>query len=214
MKFLNLHLLVFLFVILGWSCNGGQKQATGSKTDPIYLTKEVIAAYVAAIAAFGMGGLSYYQFKITRKDQKKNFTISREDQKDSEIDRTLWDALKWFESGTQKRSIGIAVIEAYWRDEKRKDIKKTWIPLLINQAVHILRASDGKDKATEQVNLERIIKLLKSTPLAKSQKEDIRNTLLKANFFDDNDVPQKVSDAGIYIKKQQRDTWIAEFPDN
>jgi hypothetical protein len=210
MKFINVRLLALLSMIFSLSCNSDETRATGSATGPVYQTKEVTAAYVAAMAALVVGGLSFWQFLVTRKDQKKNLTISREDQKDSEINRNLWEALKWFEHGTQKRSIGIAVVEAYWEDEKRKDIKKAWIPLLINQVIHILEASDEKDKATEHVNLERIISLLKSAILDKAQKKSIRNTLAQANLFNQ---PVPNGKKGIFITEQQRDKWSKYFPE-
>lgn len=77
-----------------------------------------------------------------------------------------------------------------------------------------MKASDGKDKATEQVNLERIIDLLRSASLNNNQKSDIRTILSQANHLDNNGLPVTKSDKGIFIKIAQRDKWIEYFPTN
>jgi hypothetical protein len=227
MKVIKAYTPLLFCIIFYLSCSSdkNKSQLTNNASEPAYLTKEVIAAYVVSLAALIMGGLNFYQFKISRRDQRKDLIISRrdqrkdliisrEDQTNSEINRNLWEALKWFEGGIQKRSIGIAVIEAYWNDEKRKDIRKAWIPLLINQVTHILKVSDEKDKATEQVNLERIVDLLRSASLSNNQKSGIYTILSQANHFDKNGLPVEISDKGIFIKIAQRDKWMEYFPNN
>jgi hypothetical protein len=75
----------------------------------------------------------------------------------SRMEDRLFDALSWFEGGTQKRSIGIAVVEGYW--SKLPAYRGTLIPLLANQAIYLLSESDtGTDH--ERNNLERMMRLI------------------------------------------------------
>lgn len=69
------------------------------------------------------------------------------------------NSLKWFEGKTQKRSIGIAVIEGNW--EQFADLQPTWIAVLTNQAVYLLAQSGQADAAHERANLARIMTLLR-----------------------------------------------------
>ena len=124
----------------------------------------LVTAIVAIIVAIGTTLLNFYQFKSSRKDQVEN-----------ELNRILFDSLKWFEGGTQKRSIGIAIIEGYWYQKKEK-LENVWKPLLINQAHHILEESKEKDKSTEISNLKRIVKLLGKATLL----DDEKNLLIGA----------------------------------
>lgn len=169
---------------------------------PIYMTGEVIAAYIAASAAIIIAGFNLFQLYITRKDQKT-----------AEKNRNLFDALKWFEGRTQKRSIGIAVIEAYWKDNI-EELKKVWKPLLVNQAIHILKRSEDKNNATEYNNLERIINLIKEADLEFDQKETIYDALLNANYRKEDNSYAENSKTGIYIENKKRVEWMNFFKKN
>jgi len=84
------------------------------------------------------------------------------------------DSIKWFEGKTQKRSIGIAVIEGNW--EVFPDLRPTWVSVLANQAVYLLAQSKGEeDAALEQENLTRIVALLThaSGSITASQKQAV-----------------------------------------
>lgn len=70
----------------------------------------------------------------------------------------LYNSLHWFEGDTQKRSLGIAVIEANW--ESAKSLHRTWTAVLTNQALYLLSQS-GQEEATHEIaNLKRIMNLL------------------------------------------------------
>lgn len=116
-------------------------------------TKDIVTL---AIALFGWifavvtQWLSYRERKATRKeDQRERQATRKEDQ--------LFRALAWFEGKTQKRSIGIAVTEAFWDDSPSS--RTTLIPLLGNQAIYLLAVSD-EATAHEVNNLERIMRLI------------------------------------------------------
>jgi hypothetical protein len=81
----------------------------------------------------------------------------------------LFEALRWFEGDTQKRSLGIALIEANWNIEK--NLHKTWIAVLTNQAVYLLGKSGQQDAVHEIANLKRIINLLVANKESRSPLE-------------------------------------------
>lgn len=70
----------------------------------------------------------------------------------------LYNSLHWFEGDTQKRSLGIAVIEANWNSAK--SLHRTWTAVLTNQALYLLGQSGQKDATHEIANLKRIMNLL------------------------------------------------------
>jgi hypothetical protein len=86
------------------------------------------------------------------------------------------DSLRWFEGKTQKRSIGIGVVEGNWL--RFPDLQGTWTAILTNQAVYLLSESDQKDASHERANLHRIMRLLCKPGVQFS--EDQRDSLIEA----------------------------------
>jgi hypothetical protein len=72
---------------------------------------------------------------------------------------SLIAALESFSGGTQKRSIGIGIIEGHWDD--REELRKVWASILHNQAIYLLTQAEN-DKTHERQNLARIMHLLES----------------------------------------------------
>ena len=70
----------------------------------------------------------------------------------------LLESLGWFEGGTQKRSIGIAVIETKW--DHQKEFRTRWVSILVNQAIYLLTREKDRDARHERANLYRIMNLL------------------------------------------------------
>jgi hypothetical protein len=105
-------------------------------------TKDAITVAVA-VAGWAYAGfkewLSYRERLATRKEDQ------------------LFKALSWFEGKTQRRSIGVAVVEGLWQELPH--YRKTLIPLLANQAIYLLAESDTAT-AHERNNLERIMQLV------------------------------------------------------
>ncbi len=116
----------------------------------------------------GLVGMLVQRLLQLRDEQRKNLQAERE-----RLQFHLFDSLKWFEGRTQKRSIGIAVIEANWKTVEA--MRPTWLAVLTNQAVYLLtktekteemeeskksEKSDESDAAHEIANLERIMNLL------------------------------------------------------
>ena len=79
----------------------------------------------------------------------------------------LLKTVAYFEGGTQKRSIGIALIEGLLHKNSRH--QGVLVPLLTNQFVYLLVHPDVKNSVHEERNLVRIFSLLEHTPNLKSR---------------------------------------------
>lgn len=74
----------------------------------------------------------------------------------------LLKTVAYFDGGTQKRSIGISLVEGLLRKDARH--REVLIPLLNNQFVYLLLHPEVKDSVHEERNLVRLFFLLQRTP--------------------------------------------------
>ena len=81
----------------------------------------------------------------------------------------LFKTVAYFEGGTQKRSIGIALVEGLLR--KNSEHIAVLVPLLSNQFVYLLLHPAVKDSVHEERNLVRLYHLLKQIPSLCAQQE-------------------------------------------
>ena len=77
------------------------------------------------------------------------------------------DSLRWFEGKTQRRSIGIGIVEGNW--VRFPELQCTWTAVLANQAVYLLSESGEDDAQHEVANLHRIMGLLSRAEVRFSQ---------------------------------------------
>jgi hypothetical protein len=119
----------------------------------------ILVGVVAALSGFGVAA----------------YTASRAatDGKEARLETHLYDSLKWFEGKTQKRSIGLSVIEGNWRHRFMHD---TWRGVLVNQATYLLSVSD-QDTDHERQNLERIRVLLERVRLTDADRGALQTSL-------------------------------------
>ena len=116
------------------------------------------ATWVACGAAFIsllVAALNALQWNATRKD-----TAKRNRELDQAAQRAkLVEALQWFEGGTQKRTIGLALMEGNW--EAYVDLHDTWRLILATQAAYLAsKFADNDLSVHEGQNLEQIKRLL------------------------------------------------------
>lgn len=88
-------------------------------------------------------------------EERKQFALEREKER---REQRLFDALQYFAGGSQKRNVGISVVEGAWRE--LPDWKATLRPLLVNQALYLLLVSDEIDDWHERDNLRRLMRLV------------------------------------------------------
>lgn len=131
-----------------------------SKLD-IGVISSLIVGVIAAISGFGV---AYYT-------QRSTIASSKE--------ARLLDSLKWFEKGTQPRSIGLSIVEANW--ESTPELRSTWTSVLVNQGIYLL-AEKSKDEVAqhELENRRRIVKLLKKAKLSKGQQMALAEAVTEA----------------------------------
>lgn len=73
----------------------------------------------------------------------------------------LGKTLDYFDGGSQKRSIGISLLEAVWAKNPR--YHDVLVPLVANQIVYLLLSTDSHDAHNER-NLVRLFAIFKSIP--------------------------------------------------
>ena len=74
-------------------------------------------------------------------------------------EQNLLAAFQYFDGRTQRRSVGLSIIEASWRD--MPELLPMFVPLLVNQAIYLITQSKEKEDAElEYRNLDRIVALL------------------------------------------------------
>ncbi len=106
-------------------------------------------------------------------------TLSFFERKKKQNDDILLRTVEFFTGGSQKRSVGISLIEGLIK--KKKSYHEIVAPLLANQFVYLLLSSDSKSAIHEQRNLVRIFFLLKSIiELNKSNHGHTRKEILNA----------------------------------
>ena len=108
------------------------------------MSNEVLAAMVGASVGVSIAIVQAVLGYVERKRSKR--------------DEYLFQAFRYFEGGTQKRNIGISVIEGLW--QVAPHMKGMFIPLLVNQAIYLLTGSEQLEALNERDNLRRIMELL------------------------------------------------------
>jgi hypothetical protein len=78
----------------------------------------------------------------------------------------LAKTMDYFDGGSQRRSIGISMIEGVWVKNPR--YHSVLVPLIANQIVYLLLSTDSHDAHNER-NLTRLVMLLKGIPNLKEQ---------------------------------------------
>src|SRR5262249_47517840 len=116
------------------------------------------------------------QEAVRVEERSRQDKLRSDDQRHSDgarIESFLVESLRYFEGGTQHRSIGISMIEAYWRDFPR--LRSVWRSVLSNQAIYVLSKviKEGEIPLHEADNLSRIYSMLETAPLTLHQEASL-----------------------------------------
>ncbi|MCW2849738.1 MAG: hypothetical protein JWR90_3712 [Marmoricola sp.] len=118
-------------------------------------------------------------------------------------------SLEYFTGGTQRRSVGVAVVEGAW--DNAPNLRPIFVPLLVNQAIYLLEESKQKDAAHEQQNLSQIMKLLirfkQADELSPSNYQGLAEALQRRTA-------EKVNDKGVTLSAENLRTWKFVFPES
>jgi hypothetical protein len=131
---------------------------------------------VAALSGFGIA--AYTASRTADANQR------------ARLETHLYDSLKWFEGGTQKRSIGLSVVEGNWSSDS---MHNTWRGVLVNQATYLLSVSDS-DTDHERQNLERIRIRLEDVVLTDADRGLLRQSLSQRRSASNRGIPGAETD--------------------
>ncbi len=112
------------------------------------------------VAAAGGWSIAFVTLRRTLSEQR----TTRELQQRAQLQDQVSNSLKWFEGGSQKRSLGIADIETHISDQKFRDFYQVWAAVLVNQAIYLIVESEQTDSLQETNNLERMLNMLPRLP--------------------------------------------------
>ena len=127
------------------------------------------------------------------------------DRKAAREDDLLGKTLGYFEGGSQRRSIGISLLEGIWI---RKPITfPVIVPLIANQIVYLLHSTESHDAHNER-NLVRLVMLLQKVPNLQGIYNDPWGDVCDAlhRKFADNE-----SKKGIPVPKPTLTLWAKGF---
>jgi hypothetical protein len=123
---------------------------------------------ITLIIAFGGWLLAILQYLMGYYERKK-----------SKNDEILLRTVDYFTGGSQKRSVGISLIEGLIKD--KNEYYEIIAPLLANQFVYLLLVSDSEPSVHEERNLVRIFFILKKIFQSDRHRyADIKNEILDA----------------------------------
>jgi len=118
------------------------------------MDKELIAGAIAAggwVVAIVTLIIGYLERKSAREEDR------------------LGKTLDYFDGGSQRRSIGISLVEGVWL--KKQNYHDVLVPLVANQIVYLLLSTDSHDAHNER-NLVRLVFILQSVPNLRQKYHD------------------------------------------
>ena len=139
---------------------------------------DVWAPFAAALlAALGGWLTTLYVFRRSQVAQRE--ALDR--QAGERIEDNLFTALKLFGGGSQNRSLGLALMTAYWHTDLPA-IQRAWKNVLVSQAIFLLTQSEERDNLLELENLRVIMNRLKerTRELSDGQRENLTGALDRA----------------------------------
>ena len=149
---------------------------------------QVVGALIAATVGFVIAGLQLVLGFLERRRTKR--------------DENIFYALQYFDGGSQRRSIGIAIVEGYWTETPH--LKTIYVPLLVNQAIYLISEAKQAAAKHEINNLDRIITLLEDVPKREPKFSPHYGRLLQVLEARKG----TASDKGVQVAEEVIDDWI------
>lgn len=143
-----------------------------------------VGGWVVAIVTLAFG---YFERKATREED------------------LLGKTLAYFDGGSQRRSIGISLLEGVWIHKPA--IHPVIVPLIANQIVYLLHSTESHD-AHNVRNLVRLVLLLQQIPNLQADYHDRWGDVCDAihQKYEDND-----NKKGIPVAKPTLKLWAKGF---
>ncbi|CAA0108256.1 Uncharacterised protein [Halioglobus japonicus] len=168
------------------------------------MSEVLIVGVISALSGFVVAGVTAF---LNRKTQQELSQLNSETQhllvkhaqdlsEESQHRHRVFESLEWFESGTRRRSLGLAVVSANW--DLMPDMHELWTNILVTQAVYLLSEAKRRREAHEAKNLANILDLLGKSDVDQVSMSSIRAAL------DNRDInPEK----GIDINSEEFAKW-------
>ena len=118
----------------------------------------VLAAAVTGIISVTIATLGFLNGRDERDDRERVRTEDYNERREIRREEVVLRALEYFTGKTQRRNVGISIVEFHWDATPR--LRGVFVPLLVNQAVYLLEQSDQTSERHEADNLRRIMVLL------------------------------------------------------
>ncbi len=148
--------------------------------------------FFAALGGWVLAGILAITAYLERRDAQKH--------------EVLLQALEYLTGGSQKRSVGVALIEGLW--EKGHPFYRVLLPALINQSVYLLLETESRDGRHQFHNWLRIMDLILRVPREPELFEqycDISNALYQ-HIEAKEPLPR-----GLDIGKQAAQIWFEKI---
>lgn len=163
--------------------DGGEKEGNGLLNNPT-VAAAIVAAAISALVGLGVSIYTLrwnrQEAEKTREFQRKEAEAARAFRREEAGSARLFEGLRYFEKGTKKRSIGLAIVESNWDLAPRR--RRMWVAVLTNLAVYLLVEKENTP-AHESANLKRIRALLTrgADLLSTGQKSELREALSQSD---------------------------------
>jgi len=147
-------LATWLFNTISLLQEASNQNSPAKPVATVELVFRVVSFVGSTLAALG----AIIAFFLTRYWVTRDRKLAAENADKAKLRDVLYQSLRWFEGGTQNRSIGIAVVQTSW--ETHPEFQKLWIEVLANQVIYLLAAQEPKDRPHEYENLRRMLDIL------------------------------------------------------
>jgi len=118
------------------------------------------------------------QSRLNESERRAQREAEERERAQTRREEFLFRALEHFGGKTQERSVGIAIVEAYWA--AAPDQVALLVPVLLNQLTYLLAVVDTverSDAAHERINVDRLVRLLQDIDNLPSFRESYISTL-------------------------------------
>jgi hypothetical protein len=119
------------------------------------LSSEAVAVIVGAAVP---GAVSVVIAVLGHQERRRLEDAADRERARQRYEQLVIRSLEYFTGKTQRRNVGISVVEGVWEDTAH--LRPLLVPLLLNQATYLLEQSKQVDSAHELDNLRRIMDLL------------------------------------------------------
>lgn len=163
-------------------------------------------AVVGLVSAFVTGGVSVVVTSIGHLNQLR----AADEREAARYEENVIRALDYFTHGSQRRNVGISVVEGAW--DRALQLRPVLVPLLLNQGVYLLDESEQTHSRHEAQNLVRIMALAvaaaRGNEFDKATFEPLVDSLQRRRA-----VTSASRDRGVDVSPGDLERWLKALPE-